>query len=149
MVEFKTAESGFSFKEIGQYFSALSNEANLRGKKEGWLFFGITNDKEVKGTAYRKDGGLQHLKQEIVGKTNERLTFYDIYEFQYEGKRVIAFQIPPAIRGIPTTWNGVAWSREDESLAPLPLNRLDLIRSQIGNGLVERNCKWSNAGGFG
>lgn len=132
VVEFKTAGSAFSFKEIGQYFSALSNEANLRGQKEGWLFFGITDDKEVKGTAYRKDGGLQSLKKEIANGTNERMTFYDIYDFQYEGKRVIAFQIPPAIQGIPTTWNGAAWAREHESLMPLPLNKLDLIRSQIG-----------------
>lgn len=27
--------------------------------QEGWLFFGITNEKVIKGTVYRKDGGLQ------------------------------------------------------------------------------------------
>ena len=46
--------------------------------------------------------------------------------------RVIAFQIPPAIRGIPTTWQGAAYARENESLSPLPMNKVDLIRSQIG-----------------
>ena len=29
--EFKKAENGFGEHELGQYFSALSNEANLRG----------------------------------------------------------------------------------------------------------------------
>lgn len=132
IVEFKTAESSFSFNELGEYFSALSNEANLRGKQEGWLFFGITNDKAIKGTVYRKDGGLQGLKKDIASHTNDRLTFYDIYELEVDKKRIVAFQIPPAIRGIPTSWNGAAWSREHESLAPLSLNKLDLIRSQIG-----------------
>ena len=30
VVEFKEAKSNFSFNDIGKYFSALSNEANLR-----------------------------------------------------------------------------------------------------------------------
>ena len=30
IVEFKKAESNFDFDELGRYFSALSNEANLR-----------------------------------------------------------------------------------------------------------------------
>ena len=46
--------------------------------------------------------------------------------------RVIAFQIPPAIRGIPTTWQGAAYAREHESISPLPMNKVDLPRSQIG-----------------
>jgi ATP-dependent DNA helicase RecG len=41
-------------------------------------------------------------------------------------------QIPPATRGIPTTWNGAAYAREGESTCPLPLDKLDLIRSQVG-----------------
>lgn len=31
VVELKEACSNFSFKDLGKYFSALSNEANLRG----------------------------------------------------------------------------------------------------------------------
>ena len=56
VVEFKEAKSNYSFNEIGQYFSALSNEANLRGKREGWLIFGITNTPAITGTNYRSDG---------------------------------------------------------------------------------------------
>lgn len=46
VVEFKEANSNYSFKDIGKYFSALGNEANIRGKSEGWLIFGITNKGE-------------------------------------------------------------------------------------------------------
>lgn len=132
VVEFKEARSNYSFNDIGRYFSALSNEANLRGLQEAWLIFGVSDDKQIMGTEFRKQGGLQNLKKEIVGGTNERLTFLEIYELTMEKCRIIAFQIPPAIRGIPTTWQGAAYAREHESICPLPMNKVDLIRSQIG-----------------
>ena len=132
VVEFKEAKSNYSFNNIGKYFSALSNEANIRGLQEGWLVFGISDDKKYIGTEFRRQGGLQSLKKEIVDGTNERLTFLEIYELSIEGYRIIAFQIPPAIRGIPTTWQGAAYAREHESVCPLPMNKVDLIRSQIG-----------------
>lgn len=132
VVEFKEARTNYSFKDIGKYFSALGNEANIRGLKEAWLIFGVTNNKEIVGSAYRQDGNLQHLKKEIVGGTNERTTFMEIYELNMDGHRIVAFQIPPATRGIPTTWNGAAYAREDESTCPLPMDKVDLIRSQIG-----------------
>ena len=34
VVEFKEARTNYSFKNIGKYFSALGNEANIRGYKE-------------------------------------------------------------------------------------------------------------------
>ena len=132
VVEFKEAKTNYSFNEIGKYFSALSNEANIRGFQEAWLVFGITNDKKFTGTEFRKQGGLQNLKKELVNGTNERLTFLEIYEVYMHKCRIIAFQIPPAIRGIPTTWQGAAYAREHESVCPLPMNKVDLIRSQIG-----------------
>lgn len=132
IIEFKEARSNYSFNDIGKYFSALSNEANLRGLQEAWLVFGISDEKEIVGTEFRKQGGLHNLKKEIVNGTNERLTFMEIYELTMNKCRIIAFQIPPAIRGIPTTWQGAAYAREHESVSPLPMNKVDLIRSQIG-----------------
>ena len=132
VVEFKEAKLNYSFKDIGKYFSALGNEANIRGKKESWLIFGVDNKGNILGSDYRKDGGLQNLKKEIVSGTNERMTFMEIYEVEMDGKRIVALQIPPAMRGIPTTWNGAAYAREGESTCPLPIDKMDLIRSQIG-----------------
>lgn len=40
VVEFKKAENNFDFDDLGRYFSALSNEANLRGLDFAWLIFG-------------------------------------------------------------------------------------------------------------
>lgn len=134
-VEFKEAKSSFSFNDIGKYFSALSNEANLRSLREAWLIFGVTNGGDICGTNYRKDknrSALQSIKKEIAASTNERLTFLEVYEFELNDCRIVAFQIPPAIPGIPTTWNGAAFAREGESTSPLPINKMDAIRNQIG-----------------
>lgn len=141
IIEFKEAKNEFPFNEIGEYFSALSCEANLRRQDEAWLLFGVKNNGEVCGTHFReqksekpqKNDPLQGLKKDIASHTNQRITFRDIYEVIYEGARIVAFQIPPALQGIPTTWNGMAFAREGDSLVPLPLNKLDEIRESIGS----------------
>ena len=47
VAEFKEARSNFSFNDIGKYFSALSNEANLRGISEAWLILGYQTVKSL------------------------------------------------------------------------------------------------------
>lgn len=55
VVEFKEAKTNYSFNDIGKYFSALSNEANIRGFQEAWLVFGISNDKKFTGMSIPGD----------------------------------------------------------------------------------------------
>lgn len=66
VIELKEAKNDFSFKNLGKYFSALSNEAVLRGKQDAWLIFGMDNDKVACGTAYREGNpaNLRSLKKE-------------------------------------------------------------------------------------
>ena len=53
-LEFKKAKDNYDFNKLGEYFSALSNEANLKGKPYGWLIFGIDNKtRNIVGTRYR------------------------------------------------------------------------------------------------
>ncbi len=133
VVEVKEARNNKNFNDIGKYFSALSNEANLHGKQEGWLVFGVKDDMSICGTNFRNDEkSLHNLKKEIKAHTNQGLTFIEIYSLMVSGKRVVMFQIPPAIPGIPTTWNDMAYARVGDSLGPLPLPKMDEIRHQIG-----------------
>lgn len=108
IVEYKEAKRKFGLDDLGKYFSALSNEANLRSAECGWLFFGITDNRQVCGTSYRQEqgphsAGLQKLKHEISQKTNGGMTFEEIYEYQLDGHRVVAFQIPAGTFATPTT----------------------------------------------
>ena len=132
VVEFKQAGDGFSTDEIGKYFSALSNEANLRGVERAWLVFGVHNKtRAVVGTAYRPEPErLQSLKQQIAENTTPRITFRDIHELQQAGGRVLLFEVPAAPRGMPICWKGHYHARAGESLAPLGLDKQDEIRGQ-------------------
>lgn len=133
VVEFKHAEKSYDTVKLGHYFSALSNEANLRGLTHAWLVFGI-EDKSHKiiGTAYRSSTSkLMQLKKEIGDKVNGRLTFIDIYEVATSKGRVIMFQIPAALRGMPASYGGHYYGRDNESLVPLNTEKYDRIRAQV------------------
>ena len=58
------------------------------------------------------------------------MTFLDIYDFEINGKRVVMFKIPAAI-GIPTTWKGIAYDRNNESLVPLNETKRNIILSTV------------------
>ena len=84
VVEFKKAENNFDFDDLGKYFSALSNEANLRKQEYAWLFFGIDDKtKEILGTSYKNSPkSLNQLKHDISQHTTDKHTFFDIYEIK-------------------------------------------------------------------
>ena len=135
VVEFKKAENSFSFDELGKYFSALSNEANLRDKDFAWLVFGVHDKmREILGTSY-KNGmkSLQKLKYDLSQHTTDGNTFRDIFELEVEGKRVLMFQIPAAPRGIPMAWQGHFYARRGESLVALDMSKYEEIRRQTVN----------------
>ena len=135
VVEFKKAENNFDFDDLGKYFSALSNEANMRDKGFAWLVFGVHDKtREILGTSYKNSmKSLQKLKQDLSQHTTDNNTFREIYELEVEGKRVLMFQIPAAPRGIPMAWQGHFYARRGESLAALDMNKYEEIRRQTVN----------------
>ena len=132
VAEFKQAGNDYSTDDIGRYFSALANEANLHGAESGWLVFGVNNKtRGVVGTDYRmQQERLQSLKMQIAENAEPRITFRDIHELHHAGGRVLLFQIPAAPRGIPIAWKGHYYARAGESLTSLGLDKLDEIRRQ-------------------
>lgn len=140
VVEFKEAKNQYNFDKLGKYFSALSNEANLNQISYSWLLFGITNDRKLVGTNYRPDkGSLDSLKGEIANHTNNNITFLGIHEIIKDNKRILMFQIPPAINGIPTSWKGHWYARHGQELVSLSIEKLERIRRQ--QSLTDWSCK--------
>ena len=132
-LEFKEAKTSFDFDALGKYFSALSNEANLKGKESGWLIFGVSDQvpRKVVGTEYKKDDSSREaLKKMMADHTGNHLTFKEIYEMRDPGGRILIFEIPSALRGVPTAWKGHYYGRDGESLGALNLNELEQIRQQ-------------------
>lgn len=138
IVEFKEAKGQYTEEKIGQYFSAISNEANLSGKQYGWFVLGVSedNEKHPVGTAFKQgDAALLEKVKYTVGKDlTDNMTFLDVVELfpVYEGKtcRVLMFKIPAAVAGMPTEWKGRCYARNGESLVFLQQYKIDAIRNQ-------------------
>ena len=133
IVEFKEAKNTFDFRKLGKYFSALCNEANLKGKPHAWLVFGVEDKHhQIVESQYRinkKD--LDRLKSEIADKTTNRITFIEIHELNLPEGRVIMFQIPAAPKGIPVAFEGHYYGRDSENLGPLNIEEIERIRGQV------------------
>lgn len=131
VVEFKEAKNNYDFDKLGRYFSALSNEANLKGLPSAWLVFGVKDNQQVVGTRYREQPKqLQSLKKEVADKVSQRLTFIEIHTVLHPAGRVLLLEIPAAPQGLPVAWEGHYYGRDGESLGPLSLEEIERIRSQ-------------------
>ena len=132
VVEFKKAENNFDFDDLGKYFSALSNEANLRGLDFAWLIFGYDEKKhEIVGTSYKNgESALNNLKHDFAQHTTDGQTFREIVPIEVDGKRILMFKIPASPRNIVMKWKGIAFGRDGESLKPLNQSKMDEIRHQ-------------------
>ncbi len=138
IVEFKEAKSSYDTDRIGRYFSALSNEANLRQQQYGWLVFGVseTHDRHLVGTNYKKGDRslLEKFKYEIAKSSTGNMTFDEITELDLvcdsKSYRVLMFKVPAAATGIPTAWHEAYYARAGESLILLSQDKIDRIRAQ-------------------
>ena len=131
VVEFKEAKNGYDFSKLGRYFSALCNEANLKGVAAGWLVFGVNDQRQVVGSAFRpvrKD--LDHLKEDVANRTTNRISFVEIHEVMANGLRVLLLQIPAAPRGLPVAFDGHYHGRDGAALGALNLEEIERIRAQ-------------------
>lgn len=146
MVEFKRAENSFSDHELGEYFSALSNEANLHEISEAWLVFGVDNKSHVVlGTNYKSSRpSLDEMKKKIADQTTNRITFDEIYEINHEGKRVLMFLIPAAPQGFPIAYKGHYYGRDGESICALNIHEIEKIRLQHPFDTYELQIAQSN-----
>lgn len=99
VVEFKQASKDYDTDKIGEYFSALSNEANLRNIDRAWLVLGV-NDKTrtVVGSGYRMEKErLQSLKYQIADATEPSITLREIHVLGHPEGRVVLLEIPPQL----------------------------------------------------
>lgn len=132
VVEFKAVDNRYPTEKIGKYFSALSNEANLRELDAAWLVFGVDNKtRSVVGTSFRMDAGhLESLKHQIRQGTQPSATFRNLYVLDHPSGRVIMMEVPPAPRGMYIQYNGFPYGRSGESLVSLDADKQDRIRNQ-------------------
>ncbi len=139
VLEFKEAKNQYDFTKLCRYFSALSNEANLQNKAVAWMLLGVKDElvngiRPVVGSNWRI-GNYNSLKYEVAQKMSGGLTFRNIYEVFVDDKRVLLFEIPACENGIPVAYEGQFYGRNDESLVPLSIDKIEAIR--------RKNSDWS------
>lgn len=129
ILEFKKAERQFDKDKLGKYFSALSNEANIKGKPNSWILFGVTDNKEICGTTISSKQ-INDYKLEVKNNTSPNLGFINVHEVETEQGIVLMLEIPSAPKGIPVAWKGHYYGRDGESLGALDIDELERIRLQ-------------------
>lgn len=84
IVEFKEAKGGYNEDKIGRYFSAISNEANLKQQQFGWFILGVseTVDKHIVGTSFKagKPELLEKFKYSLSKDLTDGISFLDVIE---------------------------------------------------------------------
>lgn len=130
VVEFKESKTQFDKNKLGQYFSALSNEANLNHQEFAYLVMGVKDNKTVVGTTIN-DTQLNDYKLEIAKHTSPRISFSNVYKVNENGKQVLIFEIPAAPKGQPVSWKGHYYGRDGESLGALNDFDRDRIKAQF------------------
>ena len=98
-LEFKS--NRFDAQVLGEYLSALANSASLLGKPRAYIVFGIEDGTHaVAGTTLDPDSekgcGNQPLQIWLSVHLRPNVGF-EIHPFEYLGKRVVLFEINPAV----------------------------------------------------
>jgi ATP-dependent DNA helicase RecG len=138
-------EEWFEFKEnwfephgIGEYISALSNAAALKGKTNAYFIWGI-NDKthEITGTSinYQKDVKNEPFQHYLARSVSPDIGF-TFHEIKINEKRVVVLDIPAAVK-VPTSFDGIRYIRigsSKESVAKYPEREAQLF-DVLKNGL--------------
>lgn len=130
ILEFKEAKTQYDKDKLGKYFSALSNEANLKNRPNAWFILGVNDKKQVVGTEI-SDRQINEYKKEVSDHTSPNMTFREVHKVQIDGKTVLLCEIPAAPKGIPVSWKRQYYGRDGESLGILSLDEIDRIREQI------------------
>ncbi len=130
LIEFKRAENDYDLWKICDYVSAIANEANLAGLKEGYFILWVEpKQHQAYGTNYRINN-VQSAKREIFENTAHSVS---IEEHIINDKRIVVFIIPAWPKNtIIYSRKWIAWWREDESLAGLSdIKRQEIISREL------------------
>lgn len=110
-IQFKEAKRRFDFGEAARCCCAL---ANCGGGK---LVFGITDERprQVVGSS-----AFDQPERTRMGLIDKLKIMVDFQLYEYQGKRVLVFDVASRPIGLPVQADGTAWWYEGDSLTPMP-----------------------------
>lgn len=116
--EFKEAKNRYDFEEAAKYCCAL---ANCGGGK---LVLGVSDKRPRKIVGSNAFDQPERARNGLMDKLRVCVGF-QLYE--YEGKRVLVFEVASRPVGLPIQVDGIAWWRDGDSLVPMS----ESVRRQI------------------
>ena len=130
-VQFKEAKNRFDSSDAAHICCAL---ANCGGGK---LVFGISDKRPRQVVGSAAFDQPERTRKGLIDKLKVRVDF-QIYE--YNGKRVLVFDVASRPLGLPIQADGVAWWYEGDSLMPMPEDVRRKIYEKIGVDFSSTIC---------
>ena len=130
--EFKEAKNRFDFTEAAKYCCALSNCGG------GKLILGISDKRPRKVVGSEAFAQPERTRKDLMDKLRVRIDF-TIYE--YEGKRILVFDIAGRPAGLPVQVGGIAWWRDGDSLVRMSEEKRREIYEETGHDFSADICK--------
>ncbi len=130
-VQFKEAKNRFDSSDAAHICCAL---ANCGGGK---LVFGISDKRprQVVGSA-----AFDQPERTRKGLIDKLKVMVDFQIYEYNGKRVLVFDVASRPLGLPIQADGVAWWYEGDSLMPMPEDVRRKIYEKIGVDFSSTIC---------
>ena len=134
-IQFKEAKQRFDFGEAAQCCCALSNCGG------GKLVFGITDKRPRQVVGSNAFDQPERTRKGLMDKLKIMVDF-QLYE--YQGKRVLVFDVASRPLGLPVQTDGVAWWYEGDSLTPMPEEIRRRIYAEAGFDFSGSICTAAN-----
>ncbi len=130
-LQFKEAKRRFSFEEAAQICCALSNNGG------GKLVLGISDKRprEVVGTE-----AFENPERTRVGLIDKLHIGVDFQTLEYEGKRILIFNVKSRPIGLPIQCDGIAWIYEADVIKPMSEEIRHRIYSESGFDFSSEIC---------
>ena len=122
-VQFKEAKNRFDFGDAAKCCCALANNGG------GKLVFGIT-DKRPRSVVGSE--AFEQPERTRMGLIEKLRINIDFQLFNYEGKRVLVFDVKSRPIGLPVQYDGVAWIYEGDTLKHMPEDMRRSIYEETG-----------------
>lgn len=134
-IQFKEAKKRFDFGEAAQCCCAL---ANCGGGK---LVFGISDKRprQVVGS-----NAFDQPERTRMGFIDKLKIMVDFQLCEYQGKRILVFDVASRPLGLPVQADGVAWWYEGDSLIPMPEDIRRKIYAEAGFDFSGSICPAAN-----
>lgn len=134
-IQFKEAKNRFSFEEAAKCCCALANGGG------GKLVLGITDKRPRRVVGSHAFDQPERTRKALIDKLK---IMVDFQVSDYQGKRVLAFDVAGRPLGLPVQSDGIAWWYEGDSLIPMPEDVRRTIYAEAGFDFSGSVCPYAS-----